>query len=125
MRIKIKTTKWQEAVDVTSKIEKEIVGQKGKACLIFCPHTTCGLTINEGADPAVIEDVLEAIDELTPRLDFKHKEGNSISHIKSSLVGSSLLIPLENCRLNLGKWQKIFFLEFDGPREREIWVELL
>ena len=99
--------------------------KKSRACFIFCPHTTAGLTINEGYDKSVMKDVLDGIDELTPRLDFEHKEGNSPSHIKASLVGSSLLIPIKDGKLELGKWQKIFFLEFDGGKERKVRVEII
>jgi len=125
MEISIKSEKWQEAIDITEGVGELIKGKEGKSCLIFCPHTTAGLTINEGHDNRVMKDVLEIIDELTPRLDFEHKEGNSPAHAKSSLVGVSLLVPILDGKLGLGQWQKIFFLEFDGPRERKVEVSIL
>lgn len=125
MEISLKSKNWQEAIDITENIEDFVKGQEGKAVLLFCPHTTAGITINEGYDKNVMKDVLEIIDELTPRLDFLHKEGNSPAHAKSSLVGNYLLIPIEEGRLKLGKWQKIFFLEFDGPKERKININIL
>ena len=93
---------------------------------MYCPHTTAGLTINEGADPSVRVDILNALKRLVPdNLDYKHLEGNSPAHIKASLMGSSLTILVENNKLKLGHWQKVFFCEFDGPRNRKIYVELL
>lgn len=125
MEIPLQSKNWQEAIDITKEIEEIIKNKQGKAILIFCPHTTAGVTINEGYDKAVMKDVLDIVDELTPRLDFLHKEGNSPAHAKSSLVGNSLLIPIEQDKLKLGKWQKIFFLEFDGPKERKVEVSIL
>ena len=136
MDIELKTTGWQQAIDITEQVqavvsqlfEKEkriICNKKSRACFIYCPHTTAGVTINEGFDKSVMKDVLECIDELTPRLDFEHREGNSPAHVKASLVGSSTLVPIEQGKLDLGQWQKIFFLEFDGPKERKIKITLL
>ena len=88
---------------------------------LFCLHTTCGLTINENADPAVMRDVMDALNRLVPEnYPYRHGEGISDAHIKSSLVGSSLTLPLSAGRLVLGTWQGIYLLEFDGPRERKI-----
>ena len=125
MQIDLKSKNWQEAIDITEEVADIIKGQEGKAVLIFCPHTTAGITINEGYDETVMKDVLDIIDELTPRLDFLHKEGNSPAHAKSSIVGSSLLLPIQEGKLLLGQWQKIFFLEFDGPKERKVQVSIL
>lgn len=118
--LQIKTTKKIEAIDITSEIEKEIKNSEKKLATIFCPHTTSALTINE---PNAIQDILEAIDEIEPKLDYFHKI-NAQAHIKSSLIGVSLTIPVEE-KLILGKWQKIFFLEFDGPKERQIWINII
>lgn len=124
MFIKLETGKWQEGIDITDRINEAVRGRKGKACLIFCPHTTAGLLVNEGQDKNVILDIIDAVDEIEPKLDYMHKN-NAQSHVKASLIQTSLLIPMKNDKLELGKWQKIFFIEFDGPKEREIQVEVL
>lgn len=124
MEIEIKTKEKEEAIDITERINELIKNKKGKAVLIYTRHTTSGILINEGYDSDVINDILESLDELIPRLPYKHSEGNSVSHIKSSLIGGSVTIPFIEGKLSLGKWQKIFFLEFDGPRERKVIVEL-
>ena len=89
------------------------------------PHTTAGITINEGADPAVCQDVMTTLNELVPpNAGYRHMEGNSDSHIKASLMGSSVSVMVENGRLVLGTWQKIFFCEFDGPRSRRVYLKV-
>lgn len=112
-----------ELVDITPQIN-EIVRRSGVDdgfCFLFNPHTTAGLTINEGADPAVRGDIIDGFREFVPlTYQYKHLEGNSPSHIMASLMGSSLTIIIDNGRLLLGTWQKIFFCEFDGPRSRKI-----
>jgi secondary thiamine-phosphate synthase enzyme len=93
---------------------------------VFCPHTTAGLTINENADPAVKADIIKYLEKLVPENSrFSHSEGNSDAHIKSSLMGNSLNIIIENSKLILGTWQGIYFCEFDGPRNREIYVKIM
>jgi secondary thiamine-phosphate synthase enzyme len=93
------------------------------AVLLFCPHTTAGLTINEGADPDVKRDLLATLRRLVPEQgDYRHAEGNSDAHLKASLMGSSVLVPLQGGRLRLGTWQAIYFCEFDGPRQRQVQV---
>ncbi len=90
---------------------------------IFVPHTTAAVTINEGADPDVLADLTRALDRIVPwNADYAHAEGNSAAHIKASLIGSSVRVPVREGELHLGTWQEIFFCEFDGPREREVWV---
>ena len=121
MFIEIKTEKWQEAIDITSRVQEAIKGESGKACFIFCPHTTAGLMINE---PDAVSDVLDAVDEIEPKLDYTHKS-NAQAHVKSGLAGVSLLIPMKQGKLELGNWQKIFFLEFDGPRDRKVQISIL
>lgn len=111
--------------DVTSLIEARIhqEGFHDGFCHLFCPHTTAGLTINEGADPAVAHDILGVLNDLAPASPrYTHAEGNSDAHMKSTLVGVSLSIPVDAGRLALGRWQRVFFCEFDGPRQREIWL---
>lgn len=93
-------------------------------CVVFVPHTTAGITINEGADPSVQKDIISQLDLSVPweQSFYRHLEGNSAAHIKASLMGSSVNILVDNGQLRLGTWQKIFFAEFDGPRRRKIWV---
>lgn len=101
-------------------------GIRSGVCQVFVPHTTCGLAINENADPDVRRDITAALDETVPAdLDYRHAEGNSPAHIKSVLVGPSLAIFLEDGGLQLGTWQGIFLCEYDGPRSREVWVKVL
>jgi len=119
------TGRREEMVDVTDRV-REAVRVSGVAegiCLVSTPHTTCAVTVNEGWDPAVATDALTHLRELVPReRDFEHAEGNSDSHIKSMLVGSSAGIPVAGGQLRLGRWQAVFLCEFDGPRQRELWV---
>lgn len=126
--LRIRTRAHEEMADVTSDIQQLIRarGWTTGAVLVFCPHTTGAVTINEGADPDVVRDVLVNLRGLIPRDgDYRHAEGNSDAHIKCSLVGPSLLAPVEEGRLRLGTWQKVYFCEFDGPRERTLWVSWL
>ena len=122
MEILLTTTKKQEFIDLSDKIEARVVNG---LCFVYCPHTTAGLTINEGADPDVKSDVLRALDKITPELKFDHIEGNSPAHIKSILTGNSLNILIKNGKLLLGRWQSIFFCEYDGPRNRTIHINFL
>lgn len=102
-----------------SKIESGI-------CTIYCPHTTAGITINEAADPDVIDDMVLALKKFIPDMrEFKHYEGNSSAHIKASLIGSSVQVIVENNKLLLGTWQGIYFTEFDGPRHRKYFVKIV
>jgi secondary thiamine-phosphate synthase enzyme len=118
--MKIKTNSKQELLDITNKINDSLKIDQG-ICVLYCPHTTAGLAINEGADPAVRKDILNVLNKIVPdNLDYKHLEGNSPAHIKSVLVGSSLTIPVQNNKLSMGRWQSVFFCEFDGPRSRNI-----
>jgi len=112
-------------VDITSSVQKEIsrAGVSEGLCVVYVPHTTAGITINEGADPSVCRDIIEKLHELVPpNAGYRHMEGNADSHIKASLMGSSVSVMVEKGRLLLGTWQKIFFCEFDGPRTRKVYV---
>jgi secondary thiamine-phosphate synthase enzyme len=123
--INVKTRSRIEMVDITSLVQKEISKSKTSDgyCLVYVPHTTAGITINEGADPAVCKDVMDKLNELVPaNAGYRHMEGNADSHIKASLMGSSVHVMVENGHLVLGTWQKIFFCEFDGPRSRRAYV---
>ncbi|ADW20886.1 MULTISPECIES: secondary thiamine-phosphate synthase enzyme YjbQ [Thermus] len=123
--IRISTPK-EGLVNITRQVEEVLAGHTGLVYL-FVPHTTCGLTVQEGADPDVAHDLLARLEELAPRVHPKdrHAEGNSHAHLKSLLTGVHLLLPAEGGRLRLGRWQQVFLAEFDGPRMREVWVRLL
>ena len=124
--INVKTGARIDMVDITSLVQKEISesGITEGICTVYVPHTTAGITINEGADPAVCRDILEKLKELVPPdAGYRHMEGNADSHIKASLMGSSVSVLVEKGHLVLGTWQKIFFCEFDGPRSRKVYVK--
>ncbi len=126
--ISIRTSKRNELVDITNEVRRLVreSGVKEGICVLFCPHTTAGLTINENADPSVRLDISDHLSDLVPeRKGYKHLEGNADSHIKSVLVGQSLSLIIENGDIVLGTWQGIFFCEFDGPRNRKILVKIL
>ncbi len=124
--VNVKTPSRIEMVDITSSVQKEVSksGTSDGICLVYVPHTTAGITINEGADPAVCKDIMDKLNELVPaHAGYRHMEGNADSHIKASLMGSSVFVMVENGRLVLGTWQKIFFCEFDGPRSRRVHIK--
>ena len=128
MILSVKTHERTELVDVTSEINQLV--QKSQIdqglCMVYVPHTTAGVTINESADPSVKLDMLMILNRIIPwKADYRHLEGNSPAHIKSTLVGSSEWLAIENRRLVLGTWQGIFFCEFDGPRNRKLHVKLV
>ena len=125
--ISVRTNKRNEMVDISFFVQEQIEnsGLVDGICTVFVPHTTAGVTINEGADPDVCIDIVRTLNELAPPDDgYLHREGNSDSHIKASLVGSSVSVIIEKGRLILGTWQKIFFCEFDGPRDRKVYIKL-
>lgn len=127
-KLEIHTSKRIEFVDITLKIQKVISESKIKEglCVVYVPHTTCGLTINEHADPSVVNDIIFQTSRLIPQKDnYAHLEGNSDAHIKASLFGNSLSIIISNSNLLLGTWQGIFLCEFDGPRKRTVFVKIL
>jgi secondary thiamine-phosphate synthase enzyme len=116
-----------EMVDITSMVQIEVSksGVTDGICVVYVPHTTAGVTINEGADPAVCRDIMAKLNQMVPpHAGYLHSEGNSDSHIKASLVGSSVSVLVEGGRLVLGSWQKVFFCEFDGPRSRRVFVKV-
>ena len=115
-----------ELIDITGQIQQSLSSAdvSDGLAFIYVPHTTAGLTINEGADPAVRRDIISVLNEIVPwQFDYHHLEGNSPAHIKASLVGSGIQVIVEQGRLCLGTWQKIFFCEFDGPRNRQVWIK--
>jgi secondary thiamine-phosphate synthase enzyme len=124
-KLVIKTRTKQELLDITERIERVVreLSLTEGFCTLYVPHTTAAITINESADPSVKEDILDALARLVPSgPHYKHVEGNAHAHIRASLVGHSVQVLVENGKLLLGTWQGIFFCEFDGPREREVWV---
>ena len=125
--ISVATQRREQMVDITDRLEAEVGGSgvSEGICHVYVSHTTCGVTINEGADPAVQHDALQHLDELVPQSrEWQHAEGNSDAHIKSMLVGTAVTVPVVGGRLRLGRWQAVFLCEFDGPRERTVWVQV-
>ncbi len=120
----ISTSKKEEFVNITHAVSQilDTCGVKSGICLVFIPHTTAGVTINENADPAVTKDIIKGL-KIIPESGFTHSEGNSPAHIKTSLISSSVSVIIEDSRLLLGTWQGIYLAEFDGPRRREVWVK--
>ncbi|MFO7570135.1 MAG: secondary thiamine-phosphate synthase enzyme YjbQ [Smithellaceae bacterium] len=119
--IDIRTRARCEMIDITDTVRSVVAEEKitDGLCLVYVPHTTAGITINENADPDVPRDILAALERAVPfSASYRHVEGNSAAHVKASLVGSSTTVIIENGRLALGTWQSIFFCEFDGPRTR-------
>ncbi len=115
-------------IDITARVQHLVAqsGIKEGQCLVWVPHTTAGLTINENADPTVQSDLIRTLDRLVPWRDgYEHSEGNSAAHVKSSLLGVSHTVPVVGRRLRLGTWQGLYFAEFDGPRKRRVWVKVI
>jgi secondary thiamine-phosphate synthase enzyme len=126
IELSVKTTKKTQAINITSQVAHAVREKEGSLLHIYTPHTTCGLIINEEADPNVIRDIMESLDRIVPTdYPYRHLEGNSDAHIKAVLTGSSVSIPLSGGALKLGTWQGIFFMEFDGPRNRKVMATLI
>jgi len=126
--IDIQTNNKSEMIEITSIVQKAVSKEKVVTgiCVIFAPHTTAAITINENADPDVPRDIIAALGKVVPfDAAYRHMEGNSAAHVKSTLVGSSQVVLIENSRLVLGTWQSIFFCEFDGPRTRKILIKVI
>jgi secondary thiamine-phosphate synthase enzyme len=125
---RVRTSRRTQLVDVTRQVEKAVegVGAKDGVCYVFVPHTTAGVMINEHADPDVASDLEGIFDRLVPHKGpYRHAEGNTDSHAKTVMTGSSQVIFVEGGKLALGTWQGIFLCEFDGPRERKVWVKVI
>lgn len=125
--IEVSTARREELVDVTVPVEEAVAasGVREGSCLAYSPHTTCGVTVNEGWDPDVVRDAIRHLHEMVPQdAVWAHVEGNSDAHIKTMLVGPSVLVPISGGRLRLGRWQKLFLCEFDGPRARQLWLTI-
>ena len=129
IEIKIETKQRTEFIDITARIREILLrqaGVQGGMAHIFIPHTTAGITVNENADPDVEFDMLNSLEKLIPRqANYRHYEGNSAAHLKASLMGTSVTIPLKDGNLALGRWQGVYFCEFDGPRLRSFLVTIL
>jgi len=129
IKLKVSSAAREEMVEITQVVSEKLDGidQRDGTCFLFSQHTTCGLTINENADPDVKSDMLGFLKRLIPQYEpnFKHFEHNSDAHIKSSLVGSSVAVPFADGELLLGRWQGIYLCEFDGPRERAVLMKVL
>jgi secondary thiamine-phosphate synthase enzyme len=124
----VKSKNRTELIDITSAIQDVVTDSRiGRGlCMLYVPHTTAAITINESADPSVKDDILMVINSIVPwKAGYRHMEGNSPAHVKSTIVGPSELIAVENDRLVLGTWQGIFFCEFDGPRTRKVHVSFI
>jgi secondary thiamine-phosphate synthase enzyme len=125
--LKVQSKQREEMIEITGEVEKLLPASGEGACVLFTQHTTCGLTINENADPDVKRDILLFLKNTIPQYydGFRHFEHNSDAHIKSSLTGASVTVPFENGKLLLGRWQGIFLCEFDGARERTVLCRIL
>jgi len=128
MELKLRSKKREEIIDITKEIESYVKKSKVKQgfCLIYVPHATAAVTINESYDKAICSDFLEALRKIAPKGIWKHDkiDNNGDSHIKAAIVGPSEIIPIKDFELTLGRWQGIMFYEFDGPRERKVIVEI-
>lgn len=124
----ISTKKEQEFLDITYLINQAVEnsGVKNGLAVVYCPHTTAGITINENSDPAVVRDIIMALDRVFPvKGDYRHFEGNSHAHLKSSYMGVEKTVIIDKGRLLLGTWQGIYFCDFDGPRSRKVFVKII
>lgn len=125
----VRTHQRNELIDITARIQSciERLGVTDGLVVVHAPHTTAAITVNENADPDVQHDLLEKLSRLMPKQEsyYQHSEGNSDSHLKSSLTGFSQTLIIENGRLALGTWQGVYFCEFDGPRQREVWLKVV
>jgi secondary thiamine-phosphate synthase enzyme len=127
-QLSVQTHRHRELIDVTARVQALVgsLGAREGVCLVYSPHTTAGVTINENADPDVATDLMRAyVDLLGDEGRFRHAEGNSGGHALTSLVGPSVLVPVSGGALALGRWQAIYFCEFDGPRQRTLTVQLI
>ena len=122
--IDVRTGARNEMNDITRQVAAVVENAERGLCHVFVPHTTAAVVINEHADPDVARDLLAAYREMVPKIRFKHAEGNSDAHLLATLLGSSVTVPVENGRLQLGTWQGIFFVELDGPRSRKVSIDI-
>jgi len=123
-QIEVRTASHRQMVDITRQVAAAIGGAGDGICHVYVPHTTAAVVINEHADPDVARDLIAAYEAMVPDVHFAHAEGNSDAHLMTTLLGSSITVPVEDGRLRLGTWQGIFFVELDGPRSRKVWVSV-
>jgi secondary thiamine-phosphate synthase enzyme len=126
--IQVSTRGKQDFHDITDRVQRvvEAAGLEEGLCFVFCPHTTAGITLNENWDPTVQDDLCVGLNAICPpRPDYRHAEGNSPAHLKSSLVGATQFVPIDAGRLTLGRWQGVYLAEFDGPRTRRVLVTVM
>lgn len=127
-QIGISTKSRVEFQEITATVAEAVraSGVQGGVCYLFVPHTTAGITVNEHADPSVVDDIEAQLEAMVPQhRSYRHMEGNAPAHIKASLIGSSLALPVDGGRLVLGTWQGVFFCEFDGPRQRQLLIKVI
>jgi len=126
--LEVRSGRRSDAIDITERVQ-EVVRESGVQtglCQVYVPHTTAGVFINENADPDALSDILETLEALVPwENGYRHAEGNAAAHIKAALIGTSQTVPIRDGRLALGRWQGIYFADFDGPRERHLQVTVL
>lgn len=124
----VQTKQHSQFVEITAEVQKIVTESKLRdgVCVVYVPHTTAGITINENADPDVVRDMIHALDKIVPwdDPDYRHGEGNSAAHVKASMMGSSVRVPVQAGNLQFGTWQGIYLCEFDGPRTRKVWVQV-
>ena len=128
LNLSVESRQQTELIDITDDVTKAIVGAgfKNGICMVYVPHTTAAVTVNESADPSVKQDILMILNRIVPwEAEYRHMEGNSPAHVKSTLVGESVHVAVRDGRLQLGTWQGIFFCEFDGPRTRRVHMHLI
>jgi secondary thiamine-phosphate synthase enzyme len=124
----VETRHRSQMLDITDRVQRLVAdsGVRRGSAIVYVPHTTAGITINENADPDVVHDFLEQLDRTVPweQPFYRHGEGNSAAHVKASMMGSSCTVLIDNGKLRLGTWQGVWFCEFDGPRTRKVWVQI-
>lgn len=125
--VDVPTSRRIQLKEITAQVQQAVQrsGIAGGLCIVFCPHTTAGLAINENADPDVAVDIERALEAMVPSVPFRHAEGNSPAHLLSCLTRHSLQLIVEESRVLLGQWQGVYFCEFDGPRNRRVWVKVI
>ncbi len=124
VEIQVRSTEKEQVVDVTNEVEHHLsrLGLDNGAVMVYCPHTTASVAVNESADPDVGADISRGLAAMVPKLSFRHAEGNSPAHLRAALMGPSVVLPVKEGKLKLGTWQGVYFCEFDGPRERHLWL---
>jgi secondary thiamine-phosphate synthase enzyme len=123
-QLEVRTASHRQMVDITRQVAAVVEGAGDGICHVYVPHTTAAIVINEHADPDVARDLIAAYEAMVPDVHFAHAEGNSDAHLMTTLLGSSVSIPVEDGRLRLGTWQGVFLVELDGPRSRKVWVSI-